>query len=56
MLAEGNPVTGAALEERLQLNCVTAEEKQLICGFFSILGKSDSRTQVESIKITGRGF
>ncbi len=50
VLAEGNPLSEAELFERWQTKLLSPEEKLLVCRFFSMLGRSDEKTQLENIE------
>ena len=48
LIAEGKAVSEAQLEEAVQVGgYLSAEEKRLVCSFFSALGKTDAKTQLE---------
>lgn len=50
ILDSGNAINAENLYNMLNLRHLEGEEKKLVCGFFSTLGKSDRITQIENIE------
>ena len=50
LLGEGKPLSEAELFERWQTRLLLHDEKLFICRFFSMLGRSDEKTQLENIE------
>jgi stage III sporulation protein AB len=56
LIKSGEALTVKILEEKLSSRYIKREEKNLICQFFCMLGKSDAKTQIESINAYRQRF